>query len=73
MGGHWLRIAPNCKNLLQEFELAHYEETETQKRAKENDHSLNAFEYAIEPIMYKFARELGLKDLSNKLGKETRV
>lgn len=70
MGGCWLRIDPSCKNLMNEFELAHYEETETQKRTKSNDHSINAFEYAIEGVMYKLARNLGLSDLSNKLGKE---
>lgn len=70
MGGCWLRIDPSCKNLMNEFELAHYEETETQKRTKANDHSINAFEYAIEGVMYKLARNLGLSDLTNKLGKE---
>lgn len=70
MGGCWLRIDKSCKNLMNEFELAHYEETETQKRSKSNDHSINAFEYAIEGVMYKLARSLGLSDLTNKLGKE---
>lgn len=73
MGGQWLRIAPECKNLFNEFELAHYEETETQKRAKENDHSLNAFEYAIEPVMYKLARELKIPHLVEKYAKENRI
>lgn len=73
MGGQWLRIDKDCKNLINEFELAHYEETETQKRAKENDHSLNAFEYAIEPVMYKLARELKISHLVEKYGKENRI
>lgn len=73
MGGQWLRIDPSCKNLLQEFELATYEEVETQKRTKANDHSINAFEYAIEGVMYKLARTLGLTNLTNKLGKESKI
>lgn len=66
MGGHWLRINPECKNLFMEFELARYDDTEQQKRIKENDHSINAFEYAIEGVMYKLARGLGLKELASK-------
>ena len=45
---HKLRLAPSVKLLKGEMELAHYEESATQKRAKVNDHSLNAFEYGIE-------------------------
>ena len=60
MSHQMLRIDPSCRVLLGEMEEAHYEETVEQKRAKENDHALNAFEYAIEPIMYQLANEMGL-------------
>lgn len=73
MGGQWLRIHPDCKNLFREFELASYEEIETQKRKKENDHSINAFEYAIEGVMYKMARNLGIQKLKGKVGMESRI
>lgn len=73
MGGQWLRIDKSCKNLMNEFELSHYDETETQKRAKENDHSLNAFEYAIEPVMFKLARELKISHLTQKYEKENKI
>lgn len=65
MGGLWLRIdQKNCSNLMDEFELSYYEEIETQKRAKKNDHSINAFEYAIESVMYKLAGRLGMTQLA---------
>lgn len=59
-----LRVDKSCTTLLSEFESAHYEEKNEQKRAKENDHALNSFEYAIEPLLYLFPQELGM-DLKN--------
>lgn len=55
-----LRINENTlsypvKVLKSELEFATYKETETQTRAKKNDHAINAFEYAIEPVMKKIA------------------
>lgn len=46
--------------LWKELEYAHYEEKGDYKRAKENDHMLNALEYAIEPIMYQIALNIGI-------------
>ncbi len=67
MGGLWLRIdSKNCANLLEEFEMSYYEEVETQKRVKKNDHSINAFEYGIEQVMYKLAGRLGMTTLAQK-------
>lgn len=67
MGGMWLRIdEKNCSNLMDEFELSYYEEIETQKRVKKNDHSINAFEYAIEGVMYKLAGQIGMTTLAQK-------
>jgi hypothetical protein len=40
-------------HLLKEFEMARYEELDTQKRVKEADHCLNALEYGFEPIQYR--------------------
>lgn len=71
LGANYLRISNSCSTLFKEFELAHYEETETQKRAKENDHALNAFEYAIEGVMYKLARTLGLERISDSTMKRS--
>lgn len=61
MGHQMLRLNENddkypVKLLKQEFELSRYAETEQQKREKKDDHSINAFEYMIEPVMYKFAK-----------------
>lgn len=67
MGAQWLRIDNiECRNLISEFEMSQYEDTETEKRIKANDHSLNAFEYAVEGVMYKLARNVGLSELANK-------
>lgn len=72
MGGQWLRIdRMHCQNLLSEFEMSQYEDTETEKRTKVNDHSINAFEYAIEGVMYKLAKVVGLNEMATKhLAKE---
>lgn len=65
---HKLRLGDNVKLLKAEMELAHYEEgKETQKRKKDNDHSLNAFEYAIEPFMFKIAKENGITKVAMRL------
>lgn len=45
------------KLLQKEFELSYYEKTEKQKRAKKDDHAINAYEYAIENVLYKFGKE----------------
>lgn len=60
MSAQKLRVDKSCETLLSEFESAHYEDKPEQKRAKENDHALNAFEYAIEPLLYLFPQELGM-------------
>lgn len=49
-----------CKNLMSELEFSHYDEKGEKKRIKQNDHSLNAMEYAIEPLLYKWPKELGM-------------
>lgn len=62
-----LRISQSVKELVQEMELAYYEkDAYVQKRAKENDHALNAFEYMIEPAMNLFAREHQIYNMSMK-------
>lgn len=68
---HQLRLGNGVKLLKDEMELAFYEETKsgTQKRAKVNDHGLNAFEYGMESFMYKIAKENQLTKLALK--KET--
>ena len=65
---HQIRLAPDVKLLKSEFELAFYEESKSgvQKRAKVNDHAINAFEYGIETFMYKIAKENQLSRLSLK-------
>lgn len=60
-----LRINENTsfypvKVLKSEFEFATYKETEKQARTKKNDHAINAFEYAIEPMMKRFANSFRL-------------
>ena len=64
-----LRFANSVKVLKQEMELAQYAEIETQKRVKKNDHCLNAFEYAIEPLMNKFIKEHQLEYVKLKRAK----
>lgn len=57
MGKHLFRInSNNVKLLKEEFELSNYEDSPKQKRANINDHAINAYEYMIEPVMWKFAR-----------------
>lgn len=58
-----LRFAPSVINLKREMELSRYAELETQKRIKLHDHSLNAFEYAIENIMHKYVKHHRLVDV----------
>ena len=58
MGKHLFRInSNNVKLLKEEFELSNYEEGNKQKRANVNDHAINAYEYMIEPVMWKFAKQ----------------
>lgn len=61
MGNGLFRMREGYTNVLKkELEYAHYEEKGDYKRAKENDHMLNAMEYAIEPIMYQIAMNMGI-------------
>lgn len=61
MGAGMFRMKQGETNTLwKELEYAHYEEKGEYKRAKENDHCLNAMEYAIEPVMYNLAMSLGI-------------
>lgn len=67
-----LRINENAlsypvKVFKSELEFATYKETETQARAKKNDHAINAFEYAIEPFMKRIANTFRLSMM--KVGK----
>lgn len=58
MGKHLFRInSNNVKLLKEEFELSNYEDSPKQKRANINDHAINAYEYMIEPVMWKFAKQ----------------
>lgn len=71
MGKQMLRINEKSerypvKLLKSELELSKYAETEQQKREKKDDHSLNAFEYLLEPVMYKFAKINNITKLSLK-------
>ena len=66
MSKFMLRLNNNVNLLKAEMELSFYVEGEVQKRAKVNDHSLNAFEYALEPLMYKFSRTMNLNHISSK-------
>ena len=63
---HKLRLAPSVKLLKGEMELAHYEESATQKRAKVNDHSLNAFEYGIEEFFWQLVKDNGITKIAHK-------
>ena len=56
MSKYLLRITPQVEELISNMESSYYEETETRKRAKRNDDGLNAFEYAIEPFIFKLAK-----------------
>lgn len=61
MGNGMFRMNQGYTNQLwKELEYAHYEEKGDYKRAKENDHMLNAMEYAIEPVMYQLALSIGI-------------
>lgn len=61
IGNGMFRMNQGYTNQLwKELEYAHYEEKGDYKRAKENDHMLNALEYAIEPVMYQLAISLGI-------------
>lgn len=59
MGYQKFRMDSNCIHLLREFEISHYKEkVEKRERAKGEDHTLNAYEYGMENVMYMFAKEL---------------
>lgn len=60
MGAGKFRMDKDCINLMRELEFSHYDEKGEKKRIKQNDHSLNAMEYAIEPLLYKWPSMLGL-------------
>lgn len=64
-----LRVSENVKLLLQEMDASYYEDTINQKRANVNDHALNAFEYAIENVMYQFAQNATINTSSKFLKK----
>lgn len=57
-------------HLLKEFEMARYEELDTQKRVKEADHCLNALEYGFEPIQYRWLKYLGNTEKLKHVSKE---
>lgn len=69
MGRQRMRMSPNIKLLKQEMEMSYYEETQTQKRAKVNDHGINGFEYAFEDVMHKEARLNGNTEVSMRKSK----
>lgn len=53
------RMDNNCLMLFRDFEAARYKsEVEKRDRVKENDHCLNAYEYAIEPCMYSLGKKI---------------
>lgn len=57
MGKQLLRINFRGVNELKaNMESAYYEDIETRKRVKKNDDALNAFEYGIEPFIFKLAK-----------------
>lgn len=58
MGIQKLRFSNKIKLLKSEMETAYYEDGATRKRVKKDDHALNAFEYAIEPVMYKLSKNI---------------
>lgn len=69
MGTHKFRLSPNMKLLKAELEGAYYEDIESQKRSNTNDHAINAYEYAIEPLLYKFNMPVSLKTSAKMLHK----
>ena len=62
-------MSPNMKLLKSEFESAFYEDIETQKRSNTNDHAINAYEYAIEPLLYKFNNPITMRSSTRMLHK----
>lgn len=71
IGNQYLRLNEKdnyypVKLLKSELELSRYAPTENQKREKKDDHSLNAFEYLMEPVMYKFAKINNITKLALK-------
>lgn len=59
MGKGLFRMSNECAQLYREFESAHYKtEIEKRDRVKENDHTLNAYEYALECCMYQLGRKI---------------
>lgn len=69
MGTSKFRMSPNMKLLKSEFESAFYEDIETQKRSNTNDHAINAYEYAIEPLLYKFNNPITMRSSTRMLHK----
>lgn len=63
MGRQFLRLGEDVKLLKNEMEFSRYSENgTTEKRLKINDHAINAYEYLLEPVMYKFAKLCNLKE-----------
>lgn len=59
MGHQMFRVDESCKNLMRELELAHYKDNiQKREREKGSDHTLNAYEYGLETIMYSIAKDL---------------
>lgn len=67
MGKQKLRFSNRVNLLREEMENAFYDEGTTQKRVKKDDHALNAFEYAIEPVMYKMSKNINLSGVMKRV------
>lgn len=68
MGANKLRFSNKIKLLRNELENSTYDEnSKQQKRVKKDDHAINAFEYAIEGVMYRYSRNMNV--IGNKLWK----
>lgn len=66
-----LRIDTKCENLLTELELSMWDDkiSTKLKRVNDNDHSINAFEYAIEDFMYEMVYDVDRNSIYKQLGK----
>ena len=57
LANQMIRFNPNVKLLKEELELAQYkEDSKKMERENLNDHAINAFEYLMETIMWKFQK-----------------
>lgn len=61
-----------CCNLLDELSGAEWDDSlsEEPKRKNDKDHSINAFEYAIEPFMFDMVNDDDIERISRKLTKQ---